>query len=49
MQDMEIQYVASLSVRDSQVAVFVKEGKAADAFAPGMYKLTTPTIPHSRP
>jgi membrane protease subunit (stomatin/prohibitin family) len=45
MQDMEIQYGASLTVRDSQMAVFVNEGKAADAFGPGMYKLTTQTIP----
>ena len=45
MADMEIQYGASLTVRDSQAAVFVNEGKAADAFGPGMYKLTTQTIP----
>jgi membrane protease subunit (stomatin/prohibitin family) len=45
MADMEIQYGASLTVRESQMAVFVNEGKAADAFAPGMYKLTTQTIP----
>jgi membrane protease subunit (stomatin/prohibitin family) len=45
MRDMEIQYGASLTVRDSQLAVFVNEGKAADAFGPGMYKLTTQTIP----
>ncbi len=45
MADMEIQYGASLTVRESQLAVFVNEGKAADAFAPGMYKLTTQTIP----
>jgi membrane protease subunit (stomatin/prohibitin family) len=45
MRDMEIQYGASLTVRESQMAVFVNEGKAADVFAPGMYKLTTQTIP----
>ena len=45
MAEMEIQYGASLTVRDSQAAVFVNEGKAADAFGPGMYKLTTQTIP----
>lgn len=45
MAEMEIQYGASLTVRDSQSAVFVNEGKAADAFGPGMYKLTTQTIP----
>ncbi|MBI5278992.1 MAG: SPFH domain-containing protein [Burkholderiales bacterium] len=45
MADMEIQYGASLTVRESQVAVFVNEGKVADVFGPGMYKLTTQTIP----
>ena len=45
MRDMEIQYGASLTVRDSQVAVFVNEGKVADVFGPGMYKLTTRTLP----
>jgi membrane protease subunit (stomatin/prohibitin family) len=32
-------------VRESQMAVFVNEGKVADVFGPGMYKLTTQTIP----
>jgi len=45
MAGMEIQYGASLTVRESQVAVFVNEGKVADVFGPGMYKLTTQTIP----
>src|SRR4051812_43464278 len=45
MQDMEIQYGASLTVRESQMAMFVNEGKVADVFGPGMYKLTTQTIP----
>jgi membrane protease subunit (stomatin/prohibitin family) len=45
MADMEIQYGASLTVRESQMAVFVNEGKIADVFGPGMYKLTTQTIP----
>src|SRR4051812_1766525 len=45
MQAMEIQYGASLTVRESQIAVFVNEGKVADVFGPGMYKLTTQTIP----
>jgi len=45
MEDMEIQYGASLTVRDSQVAVFVNEGRIADVFGPGMYKLTTKTLP----
>lgn len=45
MADMEIQYGASLTVRESQMAVFVNEGQIADVFGPGMYKLTTQTIP----
>jgi len=45
MAGMEIQYGASLTVRESQMAVFVNEGKIADVFGPGMYKLTTSTIP----
>src|SRR5205085_5141492 len=45
MRDMEIQYGGSLTVRESQLAVFVNEGKVADAFGPGMYKLTTQTLP----
>lgn len=45
MQDMEIQNGASLTVRESQMALFVNEGKAADAFGPGLYKLTTNTLP----
>ncbi|BCT91958.1 antifreeze protein, type I [Lysobacter helvus] len=45
MEDLEIQYGASLTVRDSQMAVFVNEGRIADVFGPGMYKLTTKTLP----
>ncbi|MES2786733.1 MAG: SPFH domain-containing protein [Pseudomonadota bacterium] len=45
MRDMEIQYGASLTVRESQMAVFVNEGQIADVFGPGMYKLNTQTIP----
>ena len=45
MPDFEIQYGGSLTVRESQMALFVNEGKAADAFGPGMYKLTTQTLP----
>jgi membrane protease subunit (stomatin/prohibitin family) len=45
MQDMEIQYGASLTVRESQMAIFVNEGKVADVFGPGLYKLTTQNIP----
>ncbi|WP_077033697.1 SPFH domain-containing protein [Pelomonas sp. KK5] len=45
MAEMEIQNGASLTVRESQVAVFVNEGTVADVFAPGTYKLTTQTLP----
>jgi len=45
MQDFEIQYGGSLTVRESQAAVFVNEGKIADVFGPGMFKLTTNTLP----
>ena len=45
MAENEIQYGASLTVRESQMAVFVNEGKVADVFGPGMVKLTTQTLP----
>ena len=45
MSGMEIQNGASLTVRESQVAVFVNEGKVADVFGPGMYTLNTQTLP----
>jgi membrane protease subunit (stomatin/prohibitin family) len=45
MAGNEIQYGGSLTVRESQMAVFVNEGKIADVFGPGMYKLTTQTLP----
>ncbi|MEP7362514.1 MAG: SPFH domain-containing protein [Acidobacteriota bacterium] len=45
MQDMEIQNGAKLTVRESQMAVFVNEGRAADAFGPGLYTLNTQTLP----
>ena len=45
MADHEIQNGARLTVRDSQAALFVNEGKAADAFGPGLYTLNTQTLP----
>ena len=45
MQDREIQNGGKLTVRDSQMAVFVNEGKIADAFGPGLYTLNTHTLP----
>ena len=45
MSGNEIQYGGSLTVRESQLAVFVNEGKVADVFGPGKHKLTTQTLP----
>ncbi|NCN95882.1 MAG: SPFH domain-containing protein [Rhodoferax sp.] len=45
MADMEIQNGAQLVVRESQLALFVNEGKAADVFGPGTHKLNTQTLP----
>jgi len=45
MQDREIQNGGKLTVRDSQAAVFVNEGKVADEFAAGLYTLNTQTLP----
>ena len=45
MEDREIQNGGSLTVRESQIAVFVNEGKVADVFGPGRYTLTTATLP----
>jgi membrane protease subunit (stomatin/prohibitin family) len=45
MQDMEIQNGAQLTVRESQMAVFVNEGVFADIFSPGLYTLNTRTLP----
>jgi membrane protease subunit (stomatin/prohibitin family) len=45
MQDREIQNGGKLTVRESQVAVFVNEGRVADVFAPGLYTLNTHTLP----
>jgi membrane protease subunit (stomatin/prohibitin family) len=41
----EIKMGAQLTVRESQAAVFVNEGKIADVFAPGRYELTTQNMP----
>ncbi len=41
----EIKYGAKLTVRESQVAILVNEGRAADFFEPGMYVLETNNMP----
>ncbi len=45
MQDMEIQNGGKLTVRDSQLAVFVNEGRVADVFVPGLHTLNTQNLP----
>src|SRR5260370_39531311 len=45
MQDREIQNGGKLTVRESQAALFVNEGKVADIFGPGLYTLNTQTLP----
>lgn len=45
MADREIRNGAALTVRETQNALFVNEGKVADLFGPGLYKLTTHTLP----
>ena len=45
MQDMEIQNGGQLTVRESQMALFVNEGRAADLYGPGRYVLNTQTMP----
>ena len=45
MQDMEIQNGGQLTVRESQMAMFVNEGRCADVFGPGLYTLNTHTLP----
>ncbi len=45
MAGNEIQNGAALTVRESQLALFVNEGQVADQFSPGLHKLTTQTLP----
>jgi len=45
MRDMEIMNGGQLTVRESQAAAFVNEGRIADIFAPGLYTLNTRTLP----
>ena len=45
MQDMEIQNGGQLTVRESQMAAFINEGRIADVFGPGLYTLTTRNLP----
>lgn len=45
MMDMEIQYGAQLTVRDSQNVLFIDEGQIADNFGPGLHTLNTQNLP----
>src|SRR6476619_6332574 len=45
MQDNEIQNGAQLTVRETQLALFVNEGQVADVFEAGRFTLTTKTLP----
>lgn len=44
-EDKEIKNGAQLTVRESQVALFLNEGQLADVFYPGLHKLSTENIP----
>lgn len=45
MNGKEIMMGAQLTVRESQAAVFVNEGRLADVFQPGRYELSTQNMP----
>ncbi|MCC6138660.1 MAG: SPFH domain-containing protein [Bdellovibrionaceae bacterium] len=45
MTDKEIQNGAQLTVRDTQLALFVNEGKVADLFEAGLHTLATQNLP----
>ena len=44
-RDKEIKMGAQLTVRDSQVAILLNEGKMADIYEPGRHELTTRNMP----
>jgi membrane protease subunit (stomatin/prohibitin family) len=45
MMDKEIQNGAQLTVRETQLALFLDEGELADLFEPGLHTLTTNNLP----
>lgn len=45
MDGRQIMSGSKLTVRESQIAIFVSNGKLADIFEPGMYKLETSNLP----
>lgn len=44
-KDANIKYGAQLTVRESQMAIFIDEGQLADQFEPGRYELMTRNLP----
>lgn len=44
-EDREIKMGAQLIVRESQVAIFLNEGRIADVYGPGRYELSTRNMP----
>ena len=44
-RDNAIKWGAQLTVREGQMAVFVNEGRVADCFGPGRYRLETRNLP----
>ncbi len=45
MQDMEIENGGQLTVRETQMAAFINEGRIADVFGPGLHTLSTRNLP----
>lgn len=45
MRDLEIRNGGQLTVRESQMAAFVSEGRIADVFGPGQHMLNTRNLP----
>ena len=45
MQDMEIENGGQLTVRETQMAAFINEGRIADVLGPGMHTLNTRNLP----
>jgi membrane protease subunit (stomatin/prohibitin family) len=45
MPDAEIQNGGQLTVRESEMAMFIDQGRIADVFGPGLYTLNTANLP----
>ena len=45
VENKEIKMGAQLTVRPSQLAVFINEGQIADVFEPGLHTLETQNMP----